>query len=89
MVEQVEEAQAAGVREVRGVASSMPSLESFDAVVTTTGPDVVVAPDHYDKPKFWQRLSGGTDPAPKLKDRIGDKPVTLLVAHPDGTLTEG
>ncbi len=89
MVEQIEEAHNAGVIEVHGVASSMPSLESFDAVLTTTGADVIVAPDHYEKPKLWQRLSGGKDPVPALKDRIGEKPVTLLVAHPDGTVTSG
>lgn len=88
MVEQVEEAHAAGVVDVHGLASSMPSLESFDAALTTSGADVIVAPDHYDKPKLWQRLSGGTAPVPKLKERVGEKAVTMLVAHPDGTVTE-
>ncbi len=74
MVEQIEEAHAAGVSDVHGLASSMPSLESFDAAVSTTGADVIVAPDHYDKPNSGSASRAEAPPLPSSRTALARSP---------------
>lgn len=85
MVEQMEEALAAGAPDVMAVAPSIPNFDAILDSLEATHAGVVVIPTELDHLRFWDRVQMHGDLADQVAERIPDR--RLVVVDRDGSAT--
>lgn len=84
---QLRESIGLGAPDAFLVSASMPTLDSFDEVLSLSGAEVVVAPAGFEHPKILERLERGGDLVGVLRTHAKRHDAIVVVAHRDGRIT--
>lgn len=78
MVQQIEEANAVGAHDVRGLAPSIPTFDALRDSLEVTGAGIVVIPTKLDHLRVLDRAQLHGDLSAAVKDAAGDRHVVVV-----------